>query len=74
VRQRQCDIDRDKCVPEGVTDEKLSRRTRAVESIRVHGRRSHGPGPMQNIMKEMGLVPPTLPSGEMKNSYDFFFM
>jgi hypothetical protein len=21
-----------------------------------------GPGPMQNIMKELGLVPPTLPS------------
>jgi hypothetical protein len=56
------DIDRTN-VPEGVTDEKVVQDAHVLSNLlESMDAGSGGPGPMQNIMKEMGLVPPTLPS------------
>jgi hypothetical protein len=56
------DIDRTN-VPEGVTDEKVVQDAHVLSNLlESMDAGAGGPGPMQNIMKEMGLVPPTLPS------------
>jgi hypothetical protein len=56
------DIDRTN-VPDGVTDERVVQDAHVLSNLlESMDAGAGGPGPMQNIMKEMGLVPPTLPS------------
>jgi hypothetical protein len=50
-------------VPEGVKDENIIQDAHVLSNLLESMEAgAGGPGPMQNIMKEMGLVPPTLPS------------
>jgi hypothetical protein len=59
-------VDREN-VPEGVTDEKVVEDAHVLTNLlQSMDAGTGGPGPMQNIMKEMGLIPPDLPSEEQE--------